>query len=149
MAENVFETVDPAHLSGKVSSFVIDPEDPNTPQTIIETDDHWEIQVDWSITGLIAPYIGGTWHVRAFLDDLDGGPFEGKVASADLALSTTGALPLPRKYSTRLKVAAGKVPAGVYRLMTVINYDNTGKRLEMAAFSEGPILEFYDKEGSA
>ena len=144
MYQSEFETYDPAHLSGQVSLVVLDPSDPGTPVNIVETDDAFAIRVDWSITGLAAPFLGGTWHVTAYIDDRDGvAPSSGPLGTKNVPVGPV-VLPLPRKYSTTINVAAGAVKAGLYDLTVAITYDN-GPKLSIAAFCEGPILEFYDK----
>jgi hypothetical protein len=146
LADTAFEVPDPDHLSGKMSVEVFDPEDPNTPVTIIETDDPWYILVKWELDGIVAPYVGGTFHVRAFLDDADG------VAASSGQVGLTQNVPagpfvgsLPRKYTARIDVAAGAVKPGLYQMVTSINYDN-GKKLSLAAFAETGIMQFYEKE---
>ncbi|HEX6674661.1 MAG TPA: hypothetical protein VF486_06525 [Actinomycetes bacterium] len=145
MKETAFETPDPAHLNGKMSVEVLDPSDPGTPTNIIETDDAWKIKVDWELNGLGAPYVGGTWHVHAYLDDADGvAPSSGLLASANKPVGPFSP-PLPRKYSTTLNIPAHRVGAGIYQLVVALNYDN-GAKLSMAAFVESGILQFYDKQ---
>jgi hypothetical protein len=145
VAQTAFETPDPAHLNGTMSVQVLDPSDPGTPTNIIETDDAWKIQVDWQVDGLSAPYLGGTWHVRAYLDDADGvAPSSGLVASADKPVGPFFP-PLPRTYSVTMTIPAGNVQAGLYQLVVALTYDN-GAKLSMAAFVESGILQFYDKQ---
>jgi hypothetical protein len=146
MAQTAFETVDVTlgHLFGKMDIEVLDPSDPGTPTNIIETDDAWKIKVNWTLDGIVAPFIGGTWHVSAYIDDRDGvGPSSGSLGT-NLVPVGLFVPPLPRKYTTTIFVPAGKVKAGLYDLTVAITYDN-GPKLSMAAFCEGPILEFYDK----
>ncbi len=146
MAQTAFETPDPAHLKGKMSVEVLDPSDPGTPTNIIETDDAWKIKVDWELDGLGAPYVGGTWHVHAFLDDADGvAPSSGLVATASKPVGPFFPPTLPRKYSVTMTIPAHKVGAGLYQLVVALNYDN-GAKLSMAAFVESGILQFYDKQ---
>jgi hypothetical protein len=137
-----FETLDPAHLTGSISLTVLDPG--AQPTNIIETDDNWSVKVEWSISGPIAPGLGGDWHVKAFLDDLDGGPFEGQVGATKHISLNSAAPALVRNYTTTIDVPAGTPPVGVYRLVTVITYSNLNVPLEMAAFEEGPVLQFYN-----
>ena len=53
-------------------------------------------------------------------------------------------LPLPRNYHADINVAAGAVTAGTYKLVTVLLYTNGGFPNEIAGFSEGPLVQFYD-----
>ncbi len=146
MAQTAFETPDPAHLFGTMAVEVLDPSDPGTPTNIIETDDFWRIKVDWTLDGLGAPYVGGTWHIRSYLDDADGtAPFSGLVASADQPVGPFTPPTLPRRYSVTMTIPAGKVGAGLYQLVVALTYDN-GAKLSMAAFVESGILQFYEKQ---
>lgn len=146
MAETAFETFDPAHLTAQMKVLVVDPEDPDTPNTVIETDDEFQINVDWQLDGIAAPYVGGTWTVRAYLDDRDGiAPSSGPVGPTMIVPVGLFIPPtLPRKYSTIILVKDHKVQAGLYDLTVAITYDN-GVKLSMAGFSTGPVLQFYDK----
>ena len=145
MSQTAFETYDPAHLTGQMSVTVLDPSDPGTPTNIIETDDAFAIRVNWTITGLAAPFLGGQWHVNAYLDDADGvAPSSGLLGGAVVPVGPSNGQQT-RNYATTIKVAAGKVKAGLYDLTVAITYDNFGPPLSIAAFSEGPILQFYDK----
>jgi hypothetical protein len=146
MAQTAFETVDvaPGHLFGNMDIEVLDPSDPGTPTNIIETDDAFKIKVNWTLDGTVAPYIGGTWHVSAYIDDRDGVAHSSGLLGTNLVPVGAFAAPLPRKYTTTIFVPARRVEAGLYDLTVAITYDN-GPRLSIAAFCEGPILEFYDK----
>ena len=145
MSQTAFETYDPAHLSGHMNVTVLDPSDPGTPTNIIETDDAFAIRVDWSITGLAAPFLGGQWHVKAYIDDRDGVALSsGLLGSATVAVGPSNGQST-RNYATTLKVAAGAVKPGLYDLTVAITYDNFGPPMSIAAFSEGPILQIYSK----
>jgi hypothetical protein len=134
----------PALLNGDISVQVIDFAEPASPQTIIEINDPWQVKVDWDLNGLAAPAFGGDWEVAAFLEDMEGHtPEPGKVASVTVPL---GSVPpaFARHYTTNMTIPKGKVPEGLYKLNVVITYSNMGVRLEMAAFTEGPLLQFYN-----
>lgn len=130
-------------LDGTIAVQVVDFAEPQSPQTIIETNDPWQIKVNWSLTGLVAPAFGGFWHVAAYLEDLEGGTDPGKVASVDVDLNSAPPS-FNRQYEAKMTVSAGKVHEGIYKLNVAITYTNLGIKLEMAAFSEGSILQFYD-----
>ena len=145
MYQSEFETFSPALLSGTVSLTVHDPSDPGTPVNIIETDDAFDIRVDWSISGLAAPFIGGEWHVNAYLDDRDGVALSSGLLKGAIVLVGPSNGQSVRNYNTTLSVAAGAVQPGLYDLTVAITYDNFGPPLSIAAFCEGPILQFYKK----
>ncbi|HJT58151.1 MAG TPA: hypothetical protein VJ761_16730 [Ktedonobacteraceae bacterium] len=144
----------PAILAGSMNPLgVLDP-DAGTPNTIIETDDTWKIQISWSTSGLISLLVASAvvWHVKAFLDSMDGSPSPGLVGSENFDALNLGpndhvTLVSPNlNYETTIIVPAFKVPEGLYKLnvaiTTTVKFNNS--RLEMAAFSEGSILQFYN-----
>ena len=144
---STFETPAGTGLFGTLDPVVVeDPDEPGTPEVIIQEDDPFRIAVKWSIGGEAAPMLGGTWHVNAYLDDIDGvGPSSGLVASADVPLGPNNGIN-PRPYSVVMDVPANKVKAGLYELTVAITYDNGGPGpllLEMAAFSDDVRLQFY------
>ena len=132
----------PNLLSGSGTIAVEDPADPGTPTTIIETDDAWDVKVDWSIKGLIAGALGGDWKVEAFLASVDGGTSPGSIGVANVPLNSAPPTSA-RNYTATINVPAGKVSAGLYRLTVAITYSNLGVPQEMAAFSDGPVMQFY------
>src|SRR2546423_5175246 len=64
------ETPFPNILTGTINSRVVDPEDPGTPQTIIETDDSWYVDVDWDLCGPLAPVMCGQFTLKAYSEDI-------------------------------------------------------------------------------
>lgn len=146
----------PTILGGNMSPLgVIDP-DAGTPQHIIETDDSWKVQINWSTSGLFSLVVASAvvWHVKAFLESMDGSPSPGLVGSHDFDASALNAAfndaaslvaPNTINYSTTITVPAGTPPAGAYRLnvtiTTSVKFNNSP--LEMAAYSTGPLLQFY------
>jgi len=132
---------------GTITATVLDPSG-NPPSTIIKTTDAWAIQVDWSAGGPVAGVMGGTWHVKVFVESIGGG-FEGPVGSADVAVGSVPPAPLPRNYTTSVLVPAGTVPAGplkvrAYKVVSLLTYDNLGVTWELAAYHEGPIIQIYE-----
>lgn len=143
----------PAILAGSMNPLaVIDP-DVGTPNTIIETDDTWKVKISWRTSGLISLLVASAviWHVKAFLESMDGSPSPGLVGSEDFDALNLGPndkvtlVPPNLDYETTIIVPAFKVPEGLYKLnvaiTTSVKFNNS--RLEMAAFSEGSLLQFY------
>jgi hypothetical protein len=129
-------------LTATVNAEVRDPEGIE-PSTIIQTEDAWLIRVEWEISGPAAPFLGGDWHVSAYLESIGGGDFEDQVGdTVDVPLSDADPAQT-RSYSTDIDVLGDTVPAGAYKLVTLINYTHLDMPCEMAAFAEGPILQFY------
>jgi len=144
--------IDYPGISANMSTKVVDPLDPDTPQNVIEVTDPWQIMVDWQIFDSTAALMGGTWFVTAYLDDRDGeATFSGRVApTVALDVNTVPSLPLPRSYHVQIDIPAGVVSPGLYDLTVAILYENTGApgtdlgiKHSVAGFSDGPILQFY------
>jgi hypothetical protein len=132
-------------LTGTVSVEVEDHEG-IAPAAIIQTEDAWLIHVKWEIDGVAAPYLGGDWHVSAYLDPIGVTDFRDQVGvTVDVSLGEA-ALARARSYSADIEVAGDTVPAGVYKLVTLVNYTHLDVPCEMAAFAEGPILQFYSHD---
>jgi hypothetical protein len=131
-------------LIGALTAAVEDPAGIEPPSTIIQTDDAWNIRVDWSVDGGFAPFLGGDWHVSVFVESIGPG-FEGQVGGpVDVPVADAPPAPLPREYSATVGVAAGDLAAGTYKVVTLLNYDNGGFPQEMAAFQEGPVVQLYE-----
>ena len=119
------------------------------PQSIIRTDQSWAVNINWTTTGLATGMITGAWHLHVYLESIGPG--------ADLDLVDTDAgqhiIPLtpgvsPINYFVHFDVPAGRVPAppagSLYKLAVTLTYfDATGAPGPMAAFQEGPLLQFY------
>jgi hypothetical protein len=145
---SVLETPFPAALSGSISTKVVDFHDPGTPQTIIETDDDWRIDVQWNLSGPLAPFICGEFYVQAYLEDIAATQFEGPIGAKQVVDVSSAPATTNRQYQRHILIKAGAVPTGVYKLTTVLTYSNLGVPLEMAGFDEGPMLQLYSKVGS-
>lgn len=142
MPESDFEC--PSGMTGTISIKPLDPMAPGTTPYIIQTDNPFEILVEWGVDGPSAPYLGGRWHVRLYISPADGvSPKHGLIADDFVPVTAAPSLPRPRRYSKKFPIAAG-TPAGVYHMTAVLTYDNGGPQLEMAGFAEIPFIEFYD-----
>lgn len=117
------------------------------PTTIISTDQSWAVNVNLKNTGPAASMVGGKYDLHLLLERMGPG--------VDLDLTdpfipdhiiplTPGTSPV--SYFKHIDVAAGAVPAGVYKLIVLLRYfDLTGAPGPMAAYEEiGPLLQFYD-----
>ncbi len=79
----------PTILDGTINPLdVVDP-DVGTPQHIIETDDAWKVKISWSTSGLFSLVVASAviWHVKAFLESMDGSASPGLVGSHDFDAS--------------------------------------------------------------
>lgn len=130
-------------LTGKASATVKDPDGIEPPSTIIQTDHAWEIQVAWEIAGVVAPFLGGEWFVEVYVESIGRGAEKQVGATKTVPLANGPVLQSARKYETKIRVPAGDVAEGVYKLVTLISYRHGGVPLEMAAFVEGPLVRIY------
>ncbi|HEX7975909.1 MAG TPA: hypothetical protein VF498_15985 [Anaerolineales bacterium] len=146
-----FDTVFPAFLTGNMSTSVIDPD--GTPNRVLEITLPFTVVVDWTLSGTSASTIGGTWDVKVILDSIvldPPAPEVSKQVAADLGHSLAavqaGSTPTNRIFKATLPIPAGVVPhTGVYKLITLIDYKDVANNPgQMAAFSEGPMLDFYN-----
>lgn len=118
------------------------------PETIIRTNQSWAVNVSWTTTGLATPMIDGTWHLHLYLESMGPGPDLNLIDPPDHVVPLAPGLS-PVNYSVRIDVPAFTVAAplaGVlYKLVVTLTYfDITGAPGPMAAFEEGPILQFYN-----
>jgi len=141
----------PGILTGTVTGMtVLDPTEsypPGEKTTILEPDDQFNVQLDWKLFGPVVWVVGGTWHLRLFIDDIDGqGPTHGQLGS-------TVAMPVvitgdPTLFTYTFQVPPNKVKEGIYRLTAVINHTpagappNSTSYTEMAGFAESSPVQF-------
>ncbi len=106
--------------------------------TIISMTDQWTLRVDWSVNGLLVGSIGGTWHVRCYLESIGPGP-EFLVASRDVTV--TGG----NNYSESFTIGPNMPPqAGLYKLVSVITYSNLLNQPGLfAGYDEFGLVQFY------
>lgn len=141
----VLETPFPAILSGNINAVVTDPADPGTPQTIIERDDDFHVIVNWNLTGPLAPFMAGEFTVKVYVEDIAATNYQGQIGPTMIVNLNEAPPVLNRPYHRDFTITHGTIPAGVYRLTTVLTYANLGVPLEMAGFVEGPLIQLYDK----
>jgi hypothetical protein len=128
-------------LSGTVNASVLSL-GPN-PTTILNVNTPWSIQLHWSITGYLVSAIGGDWRLQAFLESMGGG-FEGSVVGPVSHPVVLGAIVNnTRNYAQTLPVPPNPaITAGAYKLVITITHLNAGVPTQLAAYVEGPILQF-------
>jgi len=123
---------------------------PAPPTTIIRTNNPWAVNVRWQTTGLATGMIDGEWHLHVFLESIGPG--------ADLTLTdppdhiiplTPGVSPV--NYAVHFDVRSMEdmnvsIPAAgrLYKMVVSLTYiEPTGSPGPMAAFVDGPVLQFY------
>ena len=115
------------------------------PQSIIRTNQSWAVNVSWTNEGLATGMITGSYHLHLLLERIGPGGDLDLIDPADHIIPITPG-PSPVNYSRHVDVAAGVVPAGVYKLVVLLRYlEPGGAPGPMSAYEEiSPLLEFYD-----
>lgn len=115
------------------------------PQSVIRTDQSWAVNVSWTNTGVATPMIGGNYDLHLLLERIGPGTDLDITDPADHIIPLTPGTS-PVNYFRHVDVPAGRVPAGVYKLVVLLRYfDLTGAFGPMAAYEEtSPLLQFYD-----
>lgn len=158
-----FETPLPGFLNGKINYAIVhehkppgEPWPPH-PSTIIQAGDPWAISVSWEMKGphpALWHMVSGHWHVQANLESIGPGP---ELALSDFADPNCQNQPLPN--STGVYYCHFDVPGTVLddsvvpdgglamKLVMLITYvDPLGHQGPIAAYEEGPILQFYRED---
>ena len=145
-----FETPFGAGFAGTISATVLDENGVEPPTRILRADNDWAIQVDWTTTGPGTEIITGTWHLHAYLESI--GPNEDDENLLDFDVLDTPLTPgdSPVSYSARIDVPASRIgpnvshSGSVYKLVVSMTFlTSLGTPGPMAAFVEGPTIQFY------
>lgn len=157
MPEQEFETSYPG-VTGSIAAVAangLGTADAVPSENIIRIDQPWEVKVNWKVSGLVVPALAGDFHVTVYLEALGPGIDEDlpNVVGPDeiVVPFTSGTLTgLTRTFNRTLSFMAGTpaLPASVrqqlYKMVVAVTYTETdGTPGPMAAFSEGPIVQFY------
>lgn len=157
MAQQEFETSYPG-ITGSIASVAangLGAGDAVPSENIVRIDQPWQVKVDWKVTGLVVPAMAGNFHITIYLEALGPGLDEDlpNVIGPDEVVVPfiSGALAgLTRSFSRTINFGAGTpaLPANVrqqlYKMVVAVTYTETNSSPgPMAAFSEGPIVQFY------
>jgi len=117
-----------------------------SPTSIIRTDQDWGVKIHWDLKGSLARFICGKWCIHLLLESMGPGP--------ELKLDPHREyFPLDPcgdgEYNFDFRVRRGVVKAehcsSIYKLVVAVTYitpcDKPGP---IAAFVEGPLLQFYE-----
>jgi hypothetical protein len=143
-----FETPFPKFLFAGTITAVQQENGGALPETIIRTNQSWAVNVSWTTTGFVTGMIAGDWHLHLYLESIGPGPDLNIIDAADHIIPLTPG-PSPVNYSVRVDVPATAVTAPaagrLYKLVATLTYfEPGGAPGPMAAFEEGPILQFYN-----
>jgi hypothetical protein len=160
-----FEVEFPPYLEGTIQALVR--EVGEKPSRIIDINDPWYIDVEWTLTGRMQRFICGTWGVDVYMESIGRGP-EFELPDEDfekIPLNPSG----DGKYHVRLNVPAGFIRTHVenwweehmehghgpgeretdivYKMVVTVTYrDSGGRPGPIAGFVEYPMLQFYYAE---
>jgi hypothetical protein len=129
----------PGTFTGTGAAYIVDPG--VNPVTIIKLGDPWKVHVEWIKQGLVPnEYIGGTWHIQAFLERI--GPEPDLIVNQvpeQVVWNNPGPVDVIIDPDNTLQVLQG-----MYRLaVSVIFKDWQGNPMPTAAYQDGPTLQFY------
>jgi hypothetical protein len=126
-------------LDGMIEAEVFE-EDPPQPTNIIKTDKGWYVQVDWTLEGEEVPCWAGMWNLQAHLETMGPGTDISHPAPPKQIALNQGTT-----YSEQVRFPPDTVPAGAYKLVVTLTYDDIqGEPGPLAAYVEGPMLQFYE-----
>lgn len=151
------------YLQGSIEAQVY--EKGEAPSRIIDINDPWFVEVNWSLTGPLQRFICGTWGVDVYLESIGRGP------ELELPDEYFEAIPVDRKdghYHLKIAVPAGFIKTHVeswreerkehgrlperetdivYKMVATVTYkDQYGRPGPIAGFVEFPMLQFYYAE---
>ncbi|HKA12642.1 MAG TPA: hypothetical protein VKI99_19440 [Candidatus Dormibacteraeota bacterium] len=138
------DTAAPNALAGAVTAMrVIDPTE-GEETALLEVDDPTNVQLDWQLTGVATPVVGGTWLVELFIDDVDGvGATSGSLGASGPIGITGGVSPLT--FTHTFNIPANRVGVGLYQLSATINHSpvgNPNQLSEMIGFAQSLPIKF-------
>ena len=119
------------------------------PSNIIGSDQNWIIHIEWEFTDAEPAFLTGDWLVQAYLESMGPGteyaipPSSGDRVS--LASGTQIAIN-DYRYSHAIKVIAGEVNVGVYKLVvSVAKESEIGAPRDLVNFLEKGIVQVYNR----
>ncbi|MFZ1395841.1 MAG: hypothetical protein WAS33_03035 [Candidatus Promineifilaceae bacterium] len=138
-------------LIGNITAKVLD-ETGVEPALIIKEGSPWAVDIKWEMKGSNWQMIGGYWHVHLNLESIGPGP---DLSLVDFADPDCQNQPLPSatgEYSCHFDVpgdfiSLNNVPhqSLAMKLVVLLTYVNRlGQRGPIAAYWEGPIVQFYE-----
>ena len=134
------------YLGGTISAEIHEVGE-DTPARIIGINDDWVVEVYWTLTGSLQPFICGEWCVHVFLESIGPGREFDLEAARYIPLDPCG----DGRYHAEVRVPGGTIKtdecAIPYKVVTSVTYrTECGKPGPIAGFVEGPIIQFYPEE---
>jgi hypothetical protein len=125
---------------------------PVAPTRVIRNDQQWAIECEWTLDGLLAPALDGTWSLQAVVEGL-GTAVEITRAPVAVPLSAAPPFPLPRQYAQDIvfnpgDVSLGGQPSVLARVGVALTYQFPvgvgGQPGPIATFLELGAVQIYD-----
>jgi hypothetical protein len=112
---------------------------------VVQTNQDWEVRIQWRQSGNLCNAMAGTWKVKLYLEQMGLGEFDLGVAGEATQNFVAAD---PHIYAppnpAPIKIAAGVVPVGVYRLVLTINLAGPqGWPCPITAYGDGGLIQVY------
>lgn len=125
----------PLSLNGTINTWLHDP-DGTAPVDVVEAGDTPQVHVQLDITGAAAPLLNGQFTFKVAYEGI-GGASVAEGESASVVANLPGGAPNITIH--RHVDLPDDLPPGVYKLVTLVSYNQSGWR-KIAAFHEGPVI---------
>lgn len=115
------------------------------PSTIISLQDPWKLEVSWQLHGMLVGNMGGTWHVRAYVESIGPGP-EILIAKWDGPITGQNQYNIPFiiQPAALQPPPPDRIEEGAYKLVVVVTSTNLqGGPSPFAGYEEGPVIQFF------
>ncbi len=142
----------PTIYDGTMQAHTFELAEPGLPVTskLIRTTQDWGVEVDWEMHGPLAVFLDGDFHLTAYIESIGPGP-EMKLPGADVvvnslsaALAFLGVPPVAtRTYHAVINIPPGTVPAGAYKIVTLLQMYGPSGKYPIAGLCEGPVLDIF------
>lgn len=134
-------------LDGNVSSMVVlDPTEKYEKGALLESDDEFDVQLNWELSGAATTVVGGYWVVSLYSKNMDNlGPMQGLIGGPAVIAIHPAAGPLTYEHTFRVRPPRPR--QGLYKLTATINHSPTGdpnKVSEMFGFAESTPIDIRD-----
>jgi hypothetical protein len=160
MAEGKFEVSlsNPA-LAGGIYADVYEVEFPDTPTSIIRSDQNWGVKIKWYLEGTLVPFVCGYWCINLYFESMgspkgpDHNEDEFDLRAPDHKFKLDPCLKPDKDghvwYYYDFKVPPGTIKPGhcgrPYKVVAAVTYETICDQPgPMAGFVEGPMIQFYD-----
>lgn len=139
MAAESFEVAEPGQL---------------TTTNLIRTTQNWGVNVKWETHGFLSNLVSGKYHIRVLLEKIGVDVPSGDVDLPEIVIDSLTLVPGQTEYNAvdqqmsynwPVKVSAGDVNAGTYKLVTLLQlYNPAGNKLPVAGLCEGKIIDIFE-----